>query len=319
MSVTLEKLKRDTDRLRRFARFTIIANRETIEIVDNGKLFREKRPFASLIAVLGPIGQNNQGIDPEMETVILEVGYFRSRPYAQVEWHATETDGQRRRNRRWYLTSRIRARCISDEELKLVYPVLEQCIAQIVIERRETWKTKGRWWVPGPGAVERGIYFTVDKSDRSLYRQFLAEDVHFRKERYMRGHAARISRLIGHYRSSYYSRRQLERFTGAEKVANLVRDTSYWNPFYRRALLECFKPGSHTRTVLERMDEFFRFRFDEPSEYATVLYDEDGPKLPRWKTIRARLVEQGQVQAAGRIVIEITLERKFREDNECPF
>jgi hypothetical protein len=319
MSVTLEKLKRDTDRLRRFARFAIVVNHGIVEIVDNEKLFREKRPFASLIAVLGSIGQNNQGIDPETETVILEIGYFRSRPYAQVEWHAPETDGRRRRNQRWYLTPRIRARNISDEELRVIYPALEQCIAQIVIERRETWKTKGRWWVPGPGAVERGIYFTVDKSDRSLYRQLLAEDVRFRKERYMRGHAARISRLIGHYRSSYYSRRQLERFVGAEKVANLVRDTSYWNPFYRRALLECFKPGSHTRTVLERMDEFFKFGFGEASEYGAVLYDETGPKLSQWKSIRGRVVEQGRIQASGRIVIEITLERKFREHNECPF
>lgn len=319
MSVTLEKLERDTDRLRRFARFAIIVNGQTIEVIDNETRFKEKQPFASLIAVLGPIGPNDKGIDPGRETVILEVGYFRSRPYAQVEWHAPEASGRRRRNQRWHLAQRIRVRSISDEELQAVYPTIEQCIAQIVLERRQTWKTKGRWWLYGPGAVERGIYFTVDKSDRSLYRQVLAEDVRFRKERYMRGHAARISRLVGHYRSAYYSRRQLERFAGAEKVSTLVRDTSYWNPFYRRALLECFKEGSHTRTILERMDEFFRFGFSEPNEYATVLYDEDGPKLPRWRTIRARLVEQGQVQAVGRVVVEIILERKFRENNECPF
>lgn len=319
MSVTLEKLKRDADRLRTFARFTVVIGHSTIDVIDNGKLFREKRPFAQLIAVLGSIGPNSMGIDPKVETLLLEIGYSRSRPYAQAEWHASGGDGKRLRDQRWYLKPRIRARALSDEELQSVYPAIEQCMTQIVLERRELWKTKDRWWVPGPGAVERGIYFTVDKSDRSLYRQLLAEDVRFRKERYMRGHAARISRLVGHYRSSYYSRQQLERFAGAEKVVTLVKDTSYWSPFYRRALLECFKPDSHTRTVLERMGEFFRFVFDEVSEYATVLYDETGPKLPWWRTIRGRVVEQTKIQSRGRLVVEITLERKYRENNECPF
>ncbi len=319
MSVTLEKLKRDADRLRRFARFTIVIQGNNIELIDNGKLFREKQPFAQLIAVIGVIGSNDKGFDPETETVLLEIGYSRTRPYAQAEWHATGPDGSRLRDRRWYLKPRIRARALNDDELKMVYPTIEQCIAQVVLERREMWETKGRWWVFGPGMVERGIYFTVDKSDRSLYRQLLAEDVRFRKERYMRGHAARISRSIGHYRSSYYSRRQLERFAGAAKVVALVNDTSYWNPFYRRALLECFNPGSHTRTVLERMGEFFHLKFTEESEYATVLYEEVGPDLPWWKTIRGRVVEQTKIQSRGRIVLEITLERKFRESNECPF
>lgn len=319
MSVTLEKLKRDADRLRRFARFTIVIRSDTIEVIDNGTLFREKQPFAQLIAILGVLGPNDKGFNPEIETVLLEVGYSRARPYAQAEWHAIGTDGQRQRDQRWYLKPRIRARTISDSELQAAYCAIERCMTEIVLERREAWETKGRWWVFGPGMVERGIYFTVDKSDRSLYRQFLAEDVRFRKERYMRGHAARISRLVGHYRSAYYSRRQLERFAGAEKVASLVRDTSYWNPFYRRSLLECFKQGSHTRTILERMDEFFRFRFDEPSEYATVLYDETGPSFPWWKTIRSRVVERTKVQSRGRLVVEITLERKYRENNECPF
>ena len=254
-----------------------------------------------------------------VETVLLEIGYSRTRPYAQVEYHLSKANGERSRNDRWHLATRTRVRKISDSELQDVYPVIEQCMTQIVLECRETWQHKDRWWVGGPGPVERGICFTFDRTDRSLYRSVLFEDIRYRKERYIRGHARRIHRLIGKYKFSDYSEQQLRRFSGVERVATLVKDVSYYDPFYRRVLLECFPPGSHTRLLLDHMNSMFRLGFEEPSEYATLVYDEDGPKLPAWKTIRARMVQQPTTQARNGLVVEITLERSYREHNECPF
>lgn len=316
---TLGKIQRDGENIKRFARFVIVLRNGVPELIDNGKLWRHAQPFARLVAVLGPVCLGGTTVP---ESVLLEIGYSRARPYAPLEQvmvgRATGKGGVSL-SETWTLPERIRARRMSDSELQIVYPMIERCMTEIVLECRETWKSKDRWWVPGPGRVEGGIRFTFDKADRSLYRQVLLEDIRFRKDRYIRGHARRIRRLIGHYRHAEYSERQLGRFTGVEKVVDLFREMTYDNLFYRRVLLECFRQGSLVRELLERMSRMFRLHLEGGGEYAAVVYDEEGPSLGLWKNIRARVIDQPRVHAKHGVVFEITLERSYRERNEVPF
>lgn len=316
--VTLGKVQRDGQNLKQFARFVIVLRNAVPELIDNGTRRRDSLPFARLIAVLGPV--QHEGVLVS-EAVLLEIGYSRTRPYAQLEERERDEEGQRLKNGRWWLKPRTRVRKLTAEELELVHVLLEECMAEIVLECRETWKTKDRWWVPGPGAVERGIYFTFDKSDHLLYRQILLEDIRFRKEEYLYGHARRIRRLIGHYRYPDYSRSQLERWSGVRKIADLLRAQTYDNPYYRRVLLECFKAGSHVRNLLEHLSRLFHLQLEEGGEYARVVYESeaDAPHLQLWKRIRARVVDQPTKHAKNGLVAELMLERKFRETHECPF
>lgn len=316
--VTLGKVKRDGQNLKQFARFVIVLRNGVPELIDNGDRRRDGLLFARLIAVLGPV--QHEGVLVS-EAVLLEIGYSRTRPYAQLEVRERDEEGQRLKTERWWLKPRTRVRKLSAEELELIHALLEECMTQIVLECRETWKTKGRWWVPGPGAVERGIYFTFNKSDHLLYRQVLLEDIRFRREEYLYGHARRIRRLIGHYRYPDYSRSQLERWAGVGRVVELFRAQMYDNLYYRRVLLECFKAGSHIRNLLEHLSRLFHLRLEEGGEYAKVVYEdeEDAPKLQFWKRIRARVVDQPRRHARNGLVVELTLERKFRETHECPF
>lgn len=309
---TLGKVQRDGQNIMNYARFAIVLRGGVPELIDNGNLRKQCQPFAHLIAVIGPAHHLGTFVP---EAVLLEIGYSRTRPYSQLEQLMAAKGGEKF-SKPWSLKGRTRVRKISDPELQAVYPMIERCMAEIVLECRETWKNKGRWWVHGPGLVERGIRFTFDKSDRSLYRQMLLEDIRLRKEKYIRGHARRISRLIGGYRRADYSKQQLERFPGVERVAELLREQTYYSPFYRRVLLECFKPDSHTRILLERLNRMFRFGLEEESEYATVVYGTDGPAFGSWKFIRARVVDQPTKHAKNGLVVEVTIERNCREENE---
>lgn len=315
---TLGKIQRDGERMKQFARFVIVLEKGVPKVIDNGHLYREGKSFAHLIAVLGPARHNGVLVP---EAVLLEVGYSRTRPYMQLEQRKQEEDGRRLKDDgRWFLKKRVRARKISNCELGSVYPYIEQCMAQVVLECRETWRPESREprWVDGPGWVDRGIYFTVSKSDRLLHRQILAEDVRYRKEKYILKHARHIDYWIGHYRLGHSDQR-LRGFTKISQAAELIASNNYRNPLYRRALLQSFPVNSRARLLLERMDSLFSLHLEEESDDTRLLEELRTVALKPFQKIRCRIVEQPKVHANGSIVTEVTLERTYRELNECPF
>ncbi len=314
---TLGKIQRDGERMKQFARFVIVLEKGSPKIIDNRHLLDEGKPFAHLIAVLGPARHNGVLVP---EAVLLEVGYSRTRPYMQLEQRKHEEGGRRLKDGRWFLKERVRARKISNRELESVYPYMEQCMAQIVLECRETWSLESRAprWIDGPGWVDRGIYFTVSKSDRLLHRQILAEDVRYRKERYILKHARYIDHWIGHYRLGHSDQR-LRGFAKISQAAELVASKTYRNPLYRRVLLEVFPVNSRTRLLLERMDSIFSLRLEEESDDTRLVEELRSVARKPFQSIRCRIVDQPKVHAKGSVVMEVTLERKFREKHECPF
>ncbi len=310
--VTLGKIKRDAENMRQYARFSIVLEGGVPRVIDNGHLFRTGQPFAHLVAVLGPVRHQGVLVD---QAVLLEIGYFRTRPYMQLEERKRSGDG------RWFLKDRVRVRKISDHELRVAYPLIEQCLAQIVLERRETWKPESRekrYLKSGAGWVERGLYCTVDKSDRLLYRQVLAEDIWYRREKYIRWHVWCINRWIGHYKLGK-SDKQIRGLTGVSKAAELIASKNYHNPAYRRALVETFPVNSRARLLLERMDSIFSLRLEEENDDTRLLRRLQAVALKPFQSIHCRIVDQPKVHAKGAVVLEVILERKFREQNEVPF
>lgn len=314
---TLGKIQRDGERMKQFARFVIVLEKGMSKVIDNKQLLVEGKPFAHLIAVLGPARYNGVLVP---EAVLLEVGYSRTRPYMQLEQRKHEEGGRRLQDGRWFLKERVRARKISNRELGPVYPYIEQCMAQVVLECRETWRPESREprWVDGPGWIDRGIYFTVSKSDRLLHGQILAEDVRYRKEKYILKHARHIDHWIGHY-SLGHSDQRLRGFTKISQAAELIASKNYRNPLHRKALLETFPVNSRTRLLLERMDSLFSLHLEEESDDTRLLEELRTVALKPFRKIRCRIVDQPKVHAKGSVVMEVTLERSFRELNECPF
>ncbi|HEY4501064.1 MAG TPA: hypothetical protein VJI70_02250 [Candidatus Paceibacterota bacterium] len=265
-TATVEKLQRDAERLKKYARFVLVLEDDRVRVIDNVDRRNKKLPYARVIAVLGAFQREDIKLSG---SILMEIGYCRTRPYACLEEHLKDRNGDCLRER-WKITSRRRARELSREELELVYPYIVHCMTSIVIEHRSLWKTKGRWWVNGPGPVERGIHFTVAERDVHMFRQMVLEDVMYRKKRYIHGHSRRVARFLGGYKSSYYSSKQLKRFGRALDVKDLLLQPHY-SPFYREVLRRCFKKGSHVQLLLDKIAETFKIDISVSEQDEAIL------------------------------------------------
>jgi len=317
--VTLEKLQRDASKIRQYARFVIVLGKSQLEVIDNGYLRKGGLPYAKLIAVLGPVEYKGVSLQ---ESVLMEIGYSRTRPYTQIEKGGTreKKDGKNgfRIYPSWSIKSRKRARLLLGKELVSAYPHIVRCIETIVLEQREGWKVKGRWWVDGPGAIERGIHFSVSHDDQLLWRQLILEDVWCREKKYIAGHAKRIRRMFREYKYSHYTLTQVRKFVVAGRIVELLSQPHY-TPFYRAILARHFKPGSHLRSLFELVAQAFHIDIDL-DEQETVILGTSATVLPRLAHLRCyRPPGQPLVQARGSSVFEITLERSYGEKNEIPF
>ena len=316
--VTEGKILRDTENILSFARFAIVFVDGKPTLVDNGARHAEGLPYARLIAVLAPYKRGGK----VMLADVLEIGYSRTRPYAEIESGRVREKKNSKNERRISLALRFkqrsRVRSISEEELVSAYPIIVDCMTKIVLECREHWSVKKTWYVDGPGEIERGIYFTFSKQDHVLVRQMLLENVRYLKRKYIGWHSACIRFWIGRYRRSDYSDRQLKGFIGSNKVAELV--DRYPDPLYRRVLLSYFPNGTHIRLLLERIFEAFKIDAEKESEFSKIVFSKRSPRLPFFDTMYGYVIgEQPAVHAKGCLVVEICLERSYREDNECPF
>jgi hypothetical protein len=298
--VTKEKLLRDVEHVRAHARTVICLdeNAAVCEVIDRAN---DPHPVC-LIVVLAPIVYEHERV----ESIVLEIGYSRTRPYASVE-----RDGV------LFMAKRRRFACANTKQLASAYPAILHAMEEIVLRARQEWKYKDAWFLSGPGYLERGIVFTVAKEDRALYRQVLSEDVRMRRERYIDWHAKCIARWIGHYRHAGFSRQQLLLFSGARKVGELL--SRYTSPFYREALLREFREGSLLHTLVEHIADANSIDLRSTSEAALLWGERDGVALPLSKNVRFRLRAAPSVHGAGCVVFEVTLEKGFREREECPF
>jgi hypothetical protein len=322
--VTPEKLDRDGKKLLEYARFAIVFVDGKPQLIDNGFRRKDGLPYAKLIVVLAPCEHGGKLIP---HAVVLEIGYSRTRPYTQLESGAVREKKDGKAGHRicpaWQIRSRVRVRGISNEELTLAYPIILSCMAEIVLECRDDWKVKKAWWVDGPGAIERGIYFTVSKSDQALYRQMLIEDIRYRRMKYIGWHASCIRLWLKGYKSAYYSEKEMKRFSGVQKVAELFG--RYESLFYRQVLLRSLTKGSNVRTLAELIGEVFCLGLDQESDESRLVWG-DGPKarLPRMTATHCYMVPhqpKGRPgnHASGCAIFEVILERSYRAQYEIPF
>lgn len=300
---SLEKSERDVENLKKYARFVIILKDGHVRLIDNVDLVNKKLPYAKIVAILGTVHYGDVELP---EGILMEVGFCRTRPYARVE----ERLKDQKAGQRWTITSRRRIRELSKEEFALVYPHIVECMTSIVIEHRSLWKTKGSWWVDGPGPIERGIHFTVAERDVHMFRQMVLEDIAYKKRRYISGHARRVARFLGPYKRSYYSPKQLKRFGRVRDIRELLHQPHY-SPFYREVLRRCFKKGSHIQLLLDAIAETFRIDISV-SEQDEVVLDTKPVLLKSSKIACQRPKRQRTLHARDAGVFEVFLKKIYR-------
>lgn len=323
---TVEKLKRDAENLKAYARFAIVLGESGgIEVIDNGTRRAQGLSYVKIIAVLGPAQHNGKHLP---EANLLEIGYSRARPYASTE---LSKNGGRSHQRGRFLKQRPRIRLLSDEEMARVYPHIVDCMRVIVLESSEHWETrtwhikKRSGYTKGPGEVGRGIYFTVSHSDRHLHRQFSLEDMQHRKDSYILRHISWVRWLSKKYKFSC----QLKKHTRARQIADMLLQDHY-TPFYRTVLCRHFEECSRERILLDSIVEAFNIDVSLTEHEAHAL-NPSPISLPQLVNLRCyRPLEQPTVHARDATVFEIFLEKEYRlsiershceqtDDDEVPF
>ncbi len=303
------KLARDVVRVESYARFVITIQGGEVLLIDN-KYRVKKLPYMRIIAVTG--FENDDASD---KRVLLEIGYSRSRPYQQIEESSFPSIAG---TGRWCIKERKKTRTLSDEEMSLVYPSIVRCMADIVLETRETWECKESWYIPGQGLVERGVYFTFHLDDALLCRHMLFEDRDYRCARYIHHHAGCVRYWLRRYKQSYYSPKELRSFVGVKKVASLMRE-HYSDVLYRKAL---FKSIISKRPHLEGILDAIVLQYELPTCNDDIkLFLGDGDwVLPRMEIVYCRRIfDQPKKHAQDCLVFEIMLSDDFRERHEFPF
>lgn len=324
---TSEKLKRDAENLKAYARFVFVLKESGIEVIDNGARRAQGLPYAKIIAILGPAQHDGEHL-PECN--LLEIGYSRARPYASTELSKCK-NGDRSRHRR-FLKQRPRVRALSKEELSRVYPHIAECMRVIILELSAHWTTrtwhikKKHEYAKGHREVGRGIYFTARNSDRLLHRQLIMEDVRHRKDMYILRHASWVRWLSKKYKFS----RQLRKHARARQIADMLSQDHY-TPFYRAVLCRHFKEDSRVRILLDSIVEAFNIDVSL-TDLEAYAFEPSTISLPSFENLRCyRLSEQPTVHAREATVFEIFLEREYRisieerscheqtDDDEVPF
>ena len=243
----------------------------------------------------------------------MEIGYGRARPYQQVE--ARDSEGARP----WFIKGRKRVRNITYAELFQAYPSIASCMEQIVLETRESWQNKGRWWIAGMEgrSIERGVRFSVSHEDRTFYEHMLREDLRYREKRYLSGHRKRIRRYLRAYTYINYTPAELRSYKNAQRIARLFKQSSY-TPFYRSALIRAFPKVSRLRGLTEQIVGAFNIDMGITKEEEQLL--DSVSMLQPFRNLHVyRPPRQPGVHARGMMVFEVLLESRFRAQNEVPF
>ena len=306
--VTLNKLKNDVQVLRKYARFVLVLDEHgDVEVVDNEKLFSEGSPYASLIVVVGPQEYKGEKLE---ETVLLEIAYNRARPYLRIQF--------KQETPRININARQRVRTLEEEEIKRVYPYILQCMRAIVLERRMQWSVKEPWSRPGSGGnIERGIRFSVHKSDEWLYRQMLVEHIRFVREWYMHKHEYMIYKLLKRFRFVRYSYEQLVSYAGVRQVLGIFSGEAYTRTLHVVALLSSVS----RRVLVEGILVAFGKEVKTLDQEARVFLEPEPFPLQPMEDLRCYVLPErtgGRWKQGGEAcaVVEIGLERRFRERYE---
>ncbi len=202
--IRVQKAMRDTDRIRRHAHFVIVLGVDEQhgpycrEFIDN----TERGYVANVIAVLAPVDLFDGWFVLE-QSVVLEVGLTRGRPYTQAESSLGAA------NRRLVVKKRHKLRDATFDEVAGAWPRILECI------KEETRRLQGGRMYPNTFLLrgrnyihDDGIRVTVSKNDRYLYWKIVIEDERARIRRYIGDRAAWItSQLMPYTRTTVRGKR----------------------------------------------------------------------------------------------------------------
>lgn len=259
---TLEKIRRDAERIRTLARFVVVLDEKaSVERIIENKDGSSRHPIQPILAILAPTTIGSTHIP---ETVVFEMTYDRAVPYRRIE---ENIEGNRVRIP---LTKRFRTRIITEVELHSAWELLEKGMLSILKERMYYWRSLGeKFWLKKSNGFQSGILFRCPTEDTAVFTTLWREHLQYRSQ-----HLLDALKLIAHYKKWDYTDKQLGRMVGAYKFADILLGRRVVE---RRYIL---KRAKSLGPLAERICEWKHIPLTDPDPYSptALLYDGNIPE-----------------------------------------
>lgn len=213
---TVDKVRRDGIRMYSEARYVIVLNEEG-DVVE--RINRSITWMGNYLVVLAPVLYDGWKINL---SVVLEIGLSRSVPYQQFE---KKIDGKTvaTKNRRPIVK-------FTDTKIISLTSILSQSLKTIALEETKHWKSVEyggkRKQVGRRISWKSSIFASIPHDEEILCYAVYLSDLETRF-RYLKEKVRFIKFWLKKYQFSYYSRKQLRSFAGAQKVAELLINAKY--------------------------------------------------------------------------------------------
>lgn len=302
---TVEKLLADRDRIKQYAWGYLILDAKG-ELVAKHVREHGSGRFIPVIAVLAPVVHGGVSI---AESVIMEIGLERTRPYMSAE---IRSDWRAKRDVIETVVPRTRVRMPTSDEYRIAWQAIEQVFHAYVVERVSRWEFPDRRWAKGFPA-EPGARFTISKTDIPLYRQLLREDWRWRGERFRYSRADAAAIIMQRIKAKRFTDRQLRANLAAKNLASFMRSITLLE---RSFVMRSFAKRSREHFLLDAVMEVFDIRNGDETEEGNVLWgDPHAQAFPHFQTIRMYLLrdQKRTRQALNGVVGEVFLSQEERK------
>ena len=249
------RLLRDVVKHKNHSRFVIILDDENkASLIENQPAEGMSREIIPLIVVIGSGEYLGQNIS---ETILLEIGLKRTRPYRPT------LSGTFSREREPVCD-------INPEQQQAAFPIILECLEKHLLETRARWTAKSSRWFVSFGAyqVEKGVQISVHKRDRWLYRECLFQHMRYFQSIHLPKFAKWIKDRLRTSKFNRYSPRQYG--PKARQVGEEIRRSRYFNePLLLETLMQMSGRADLIRSILSDLHNHIH-TLDEETELVYI-------------------------------------------------
>lgn len=271
--VRIEKAISDQQKLSRGARFTL-----TINASGTHTLHENESYAASVLAVFAPAEIDGLHIEAGL---ILEIGIGKGAPYS----HTFKKDA----SGKCLSVDRRKIREATENEQGIIWDIFSKLMIRLTDEQVHKRKRQKPWFQHTDNGelycFTKGKRFLVSMDDEWVRNLILELEFLHRWKKYLRKRSRAIWFWLTKYQHTYYSKRQVKRYSGLAKTAEILSGIQFRHEYLRWRFIE---------TLLDKRAAIVRntmIHFGVPLEETPYVIPKPAPKLDGHHLIIHRLDE----------------------------
>ena len=261
------------ERERKYARHILTID-DAGNVID---LMENQHPQLDVLAVIGPAHVGETFLE---ETILLEIGYKKVRPY-------NKTGGIENGSKKRQVWSRARFAPLDGERFVRAFPTIQSILTERTKEIMAGWRIR-RFKMPwstlgnsGEMVRTKGVRYSVSLDDHAMLSTVLKSERTFRQldvEFDMQKSAARVRKLLRSYKNLYPSEKQWKLMLTFPNVAELIEwlNLRGFRPHHYYMVHQLLVDFPN-RILFERVMEHMGVSLEEMFEWGELIHLESTP------------------------------------------